>query len=170
MVTPTTKHFSFLGKSEDWPRFCVYLDHSKLGAMNWKKVLLIGIVLAMLGGAYGLYLFFKPVPSVASMKTDEQITSMALAGAFEQDETQAGEQYLGKVLEVTGVVTEVIPGDSADVTIVLGSDGFIQVLAGMEKTLVNENELVENEITVKGICTGSTMLDVVLSRCVFIEP
>lgn len=136
--------------------------------MVLKRLLLYGGILALLGGAYGLYLWYKPVPGVESMKTDAQVTSMELAGAFENDETAAGEEYIGDVLEVTGVVSEIMPGDSSGVTVVLASDGFIQVLAGMSEEVQVSDELMGEEITVKGICTGATMLDVVLSRCIIL--
>lgn len=134
-----------------------------------KRLLLYGIILAVLGGSYGLYLWFKPVPGVESLRTDAQVTSMQLANAFENDEAAAGEEYLGKVLEVSGIVSEVLPGDSAGITLVLASDGFIQVLAGMSEVSGSEEQWVGQEVKVKGICTGATMLDVVLSRCILLK-
>ena len=147
-----------------------YLHQRNACAMVLKRLLLYGGIAAVLAGAYGLYMFYKPVPGVDQMKTEAHMTSMELAGAFENDEASASDEYIGKVLEVTGVVTEVMPGDSSGVIVVLASDGFIQVLAGMSPEVEAPNNLSGSEVTVKGICTGATMLDVVLSRCIFLTP
>ncbi len=135
--------------------------------MSIKRILLALVILAVLGGAYGLYLFYKPVPDTVQMKTDSVLTGMELALAFESDEAAAGKAYRGKVLEVTGIVTEVLPGDP--MTLVLGTDGSLQVLAGMDEVKGSKNSLIGEEVTVKGICTGATMLDVVLSRCILLN-
>lgn len=126
-----------------------------------KKVLLTLIVLALICGGVGFYMFNKPLESINSMKTDFSMAASELLTAFEDDETQANVKYLDKVIEIKGNVSKVDNKDGV-VTIYLEADNPISnVIFQLEdsETQIQKGQ----EITLKGICTGYLM-DVVLVR------
>ena len=58
------------------------------------------------GVSYGFYLFNKPRQSVAKVEPDFQFQSTAIIGEYEKDENSANQKFNGKVVEVTGIVSE----------------------------------------------------------------
>lgn len=133
------------------------------------KVLLLLLLLALVGGGIGTYLWFKPVDSIESLSTDLTIPANDLFIAFESDEAAANEQYLNKVIEVTGVVKEVKTNDMGLPAVILETDDLIfGVMCEFEKA--NETQKIEvgELVTIKGVCTGK-LLDVVLNRSILIN-
>lgn len=94
-------------------------------------------------------------------------TSSQLFEDFETNETIANAQYLGKILEVTGTVSEVLTNQNGETVILLNSKGgLFGVSCTMEKEI--SSPPVDKQITVKGICTGY-LSDVVITRGLLIE-
>ncbi|KAA3624091.1 MAG: hypothetical protein DWQ02_23520 [Bacteroidetes bacterium] len=131
------------------------------------KFLKIVIVLLFIGGAIGFYLFNKPHKNMNKAKADIKIEAPELFSAFESDELAANEKYLDKVVEVTGVVSEVKQEDGI-ISVVLETEdlmfGVICQLDEYSESRKSDFKIGES-VTLKGLCTGSLM-DVVLVRCV----
>src|SRR5690606_41462662 len=71
------------------------------------KKILGGIFVVLLLGIGAVYFVFnKPHPSVD--KPDMLVSASELIMAFEEDERAANGKYVGKVLEVSGTIAEVI--------------------------------------------------------------
>lgn len=140
-----------------------------------KRILLLVVLIALLAtGWYGYKLYTGKVPSLTEVKTDAHVGAIELIAAFEKDSASANKKYLGKILEVQGMIKAI---DSASATIALGDtastssvrcsmdSAFVKTIAGLNQG---------SQITVKGACTGfmpdETGLglgsDVVLNRCV----
>ncbi|MBK6362855.1 MAG: hypothetical protein IPG18_14920 [Saprospiraceae bacterium] len=122
------------------------------------------LVLAIVGGGIGFYLYNKPKTSMEAMKTDNVLAPSDLVQEFENDEAAAEIKYLDKTVEVSGVVREI-----TDAGIILDSgNDLIGVLCEFE----NPNDLkdikVKDNVKIKGICTGK-LLDVVLSRSIILK-
>ena len=59
-----------------------------------KKILYLLIIGGLLGGAYGYYLYNKPVQSLKDTKADIVVAADALLAEFESNETAANGKYI----------------------------------------------------------------------------
>lgn len=128
----------------------------------------IGLI-ALVGLAIGLYLFFKAPPDVRTQAPDFRMTTNELVQAFSNEEV-ANLQFTGKVIEVTGTVSSV-EASATNVTVYLETN---DPLSGITCNFYQEEEkrvatIVAGEVvTVKGLCTGKLM-DVVLTNSSIVE-
>jgi hypothetical protein len=131
-----------------------------------KKILKWGLlsvfIIMITGGFVGYKMWNKPHRNVEEAKAIT-VTASQLANGYETNETESNSQYLDKILEVTGEVTEVSKNQKDEQVITLkGTDmaGIICTLEGRATTEIKP----ASKITLKGICTGF-LTDVVLVRC-----
>jgi hypothetical protein len=91
-----------------------------------------------------------------------KVSANQLFKAFETDETKANEAYLDKVVEVTGIVSEVWINQAGEPVLLLKSD---EQLYGVSCTMKSNPEGIVPgvSVTVKGICTGY-LSDVVITQ------
>ncbi|HPR31793.1 MAG TPA: hypothetical protein PLK12_06850 [Prolixibacteraceae bacterium] len=127
-------------------------------------VLLIGVALLAL---VLLYVFRGAEDSVKKHQPDYVLTSVALYSEFESDENASNEKYLGKVVEVSGEISEIEIDESGSVSILLSADtpfGGIRCnfAPGSDSDL--SAVAVGSQVLVKGSCSGMLM-DVVLDKC-----
>lgn len=133
-----------------------------------KKLLLIGGLLAIVGAGVGFYIYNKPHQDIRSAAADYKISATSLFSAYEANEEAANEKYLGKMLEVTGVVQEVKKDEEGKTSVTLdGGSMMFGVICKLDDfSAPRRTEFAEGEhVTFKGECTGMLM-DVVLVRCV----
>lgn len=136
-----------------------------------RKIFLFLALLAIAGGVVAYRIYNKPYKNIGKATADFQVDATKLLADFETDEAAANSQYLDKVVEVTGVVREIKPGDDGGVSVMLeaGSD-MAGVLCELDQVYDPGKVQAEpgESITLRGVCTGS-LLDVVLVRCVVVE-
>lgn len=134
-----------------------------------KKIGLVVGVFFLIGLAIGGYMYFKPNPSVANMKTDVSLTAGDLLAAFETDEAAANAEYLDQVVALTGTITDVTTNEDGLLTLTLDTGNPVSgVICEMEADR-DHGDLAEGQtISLKGLCTGYLM-DVVLVRCVLAD-
>jgi tRNA_anti-like len=126
-----------------------------------KKILIIGLasVCALAIAGYNLYnkshRFVKDEEAIA-------ITAVALFSAFETNEENANKLYLDKVIEVSGVVSEIITNQSGKQVIILSTNN---PMLGINCTMENSIEPIQigSTVSITGICTGY-LSDVILTR------
>lgn len=135
-----------------------------------KKIFLVLGLMILTGAAVGFYLFNKPHQSVSSATPDFKFVSAAIIGEFEKDETTANKKYLGKVVEVSGIIAEKTKDEQGKINVTIqGADiagiGCVFEAAAQESaSKLKEGE----EVKIKGICTG-ILMDVVMVDCVVVE-
>ncbi|MEZ5038925.1 MAG: hypothetical protein R2828_03510 [Saprospiraceae bacterium] len=133
-----------------------------------KKYLKYIVGLALIGIGLSTYMYYKPHKNINAAKIDINLSAEAVFTAFESDEATANEQYLDKIVAVSGTVKEVNKNDEGITTVTLdaGQDMF-GVVCQLDQLTKHprENFPVGEQVTFKGICTGMLM-DVVLVRCV----
>jgi hypothetical protein len=119
-------------------------------------------------GAFALYYVNRPVSSVAGVKAEFSFPSTSLFQQFEENEEAANSKYLGKVIEVTGVVTGIDTGDDGLVNVTLnGNDMFgVSCKSGDGQAKSIKKLHTGDQVKVKGVCSGKLM-DVVLVNCTF---
>lgn len=132
--------------------------------LTMKKILLIILVLAAAGISAGVYLWNKAPAKVEDSKSFA-INADDLAIAFTGNEQQANSKYLNKVLDVSGVITEVSKNQDGKTVIMLGIAS--DPLSGIQCTMRDNDVKAEigKSITIKGFCNGYTLV-VLLSDCI----
>lgn len=137
-------------------------------AMTMKqKIIGLVLILMVAGAAIGYHLYQKPTPDASSYSTDYAVTATDLFAAYEDDEVAANDRYLGKTLQCTGEIREVVTNENGGTTTISLEAGGL--LGGISCELVAgqsaEGLKPGQKITIKGICSG-LLMDVVLNRCV----
>ncbi len=133
-----------------------------------KKIVLLILGLAILGGIYGYFQWNKPHQDIAASKEDLRIKSNDLLIAFENDETKANELYLDKLIIVNGVIKELEKNEMGETTVILATENDMSSIICNLDPLVKHNSKslkVGQSVNLKGLCSGYLM-DVVLDRCV----
>jgi hypothetical protein len=133
-----------------------------------KKVLLLLLALAGLGGGYGYYMWNKAPESMATRKSDMGIASEQLFDAFQKDETGANAQYVGKIIIISGKVKEsrVVEG-VAKLSLEAGSTDAV-INCELDNNTVHPRTQfnVGETIKIKGECAGADLDGtVMLSHC-----
>ena len=99
----------------------------------------------------------------------EKLKAEELAAAFEADETIANKKYLGKIIEVEGIITN-INTSQTPVHLILGNENSMHnvgiSLSGHNQNIANLKKGVP--VTVRGECTGF-LIDVELNNAVIIK-
>jgi hypothetical protein len=132
-----------------------------------RTILWVGIPLLLLFGvAWAYHLYVKPHQSAAGESADFTIDSDSLYQQYQANEHAADQKYLGKVLEVSGKLSEIQHSGSSEIWILspqVGGGGInCQLFAG---TKPDPEPKSGDLVTVKGRCTGFLM-DVNLADCV----
>jgi hypothetical protein len=129
-----------------------------------KKIVYTALILTLGFGGYIYYRVSKTRPGLSNVTPAVTITASELYRQYQANETVADSQFLDKVIEVTGTITDV---ESTDSTLSLelkgGESGGVNCgIAGGNKT----NSLKSGDaVTLKGRCSGFLM-DVTLTDCV----
>src|SRR5687767_8011162 len=115
-------------------------------------ILLLVLIVLIAGGWYGYKLYTGKVPSLTEVKADASVTAMELINAFEKDSASANKKYLGKILEVQGMVKSV---DTSSATIAIGDAGSTSsVRCSMDSAFVKSISGLNqgSSIIIKGAC------------------
>jgi len=137
---------------------------------TYKIVLAAVSVIAVAGILFGLYKYNLKPKDLQKVKPDIVITAADLLKAFENDESGATAKFVNKVVEVSGTIQSVKPGENSAVTISLNTGNDISsVLCTLQGKVEPENFNTGEQITIRGNCSGFLM-DVLLNNCSVIQP
>lgn len=133
-----------------------------------KKIVLAAGAVLLLGIVAVVYVFNKPHASV----TDPAyfVDATELIAEFEEDESAADKKYVGKALQVTGRITDVIEKDNSFVILLGDSISVSRVSCTLQNS---DNGIAygirkDDLLSVRGICSGR-LLDVVLTDCIILK-
>lgn len=121
----------------------------------------------LVAAAWGYYLYNKPHRSAGEETAMAFIAADSLSGQYQRDEQEANRRYLGKVIEVTGRLSEIQHNGRSEIWILSAQPGG----AGINCELFAAEQDTDaapkpgDIVTIKGKCTGFLM-DVNLSDCV----
>jgi hypothetical protein len=132
-----------------------------------RTIIWIGILLLVLAAlGWGWHLYEKPHQSAAGEAAAVTVDADMLYHQYSTDEHTADQQYSGKVIAVTGRLTEIQHNGNSVIWILStqpGGGGInCQLFAG---TMVDHEPHTGDRVTVKGRCNGFLM-DVNLVDCV----
>jgi hypothetical protein len=132
-----------------------------------KKALFILLLAGLLTGIIAAYLMWnKPHRDMHKQKADFEITAEQLLVDYERNEEQANQQYLGKIIAVSGTIAQIEDGERKTILLAT-SNGIFGVRCELDPLSKEPlpDFMAGDAVTLKGTCTGY-LGDVVLSRAV----
>lgn len=140
---------------------------------RWKIVLIV-VVLVLIGGiAVGVYMYNKPHKNIANMTPEYVVNAKDIVSEFAKNEANASSKYIGRIVEVSGLVVDKTADVGGSITFSL-NDPMSGVSCTVDSADVSPNKLLLDKITVgdsavfRGRCDGM-LTDIQLSRCVPIK-
>ncbi|HVN58483.1 MAG TPA: hypothetical protein VMT63_09320 [Bacteroidales bacterium] len=130
-----------------------------------KIALGVVLILAVAGIGTGLYLFNLKPRNLSKARPDFTITAADIQKAFEDNESAATAKYVGKVVEVTGEISAVKPGENNSVSISMRTSNEMSSVictfpASNKPAGLNPGQTG----VINGVCSGFLM-DVLLNNC-----
>ena len=138
-----------------------------------KKIIMGVLLLGILGGigAY-YYTFHKPHKDTFSLKADFSLKAESLFSEFESDEEHSNSKYLGKLIEVEGIIVGINSFDGNYEISLLDEMEGVTCLVDSSYAIQQKHELtnlkINDKIKIKGQCNGFLM-GVKLDRCVLVK-
>ncbi len=136
---------------------------------SYKIALFAVFFLALAGILFGIYLFTLQSADLQKAEPDFRIAATDLQKAFENDETAANTTYLNKIIEVSGTIESVKPGEDKAVSISLKTENPLSAVICTFQKVTDTSELKPGgQITIRGECSG-ILMDILLNNCVIIQ-
>ncbi len=133
-----------------------------------RTFLYVALGLLLGGVGFGYYMWNKPHMDMSAAEAAVTVSAGDLIKAFQADEKAANTTYVGKIVAVSGTVTEFTKSDSSAYVILDTGDMMAAIKCNMDP-LSDEGKnavfTVGQAIKVKGECSGY-LSDVILERCV----
>ena len=130
---------------------------------------IVGVVI-LVGIAVAFSLYNKPHRQAGNAAPDLKVKATELYAMYTANESKADSLYLDKVLQVEGIVKEILTNENGDKVLMLESPELFGISCSMADSQSQDLAAVNvgAPVTVKGICHGMLM-DVVLVKCVLVE-
>lgn len=136
---------------------------------SYKIVLVAVSVVALAAVLFGLYMYNLKPQDLQKVKPDFVVTATDLLKAFESDENTATAKYVNNVVEVSGTIQTVKPGENNALTISLNTGSDISsVICTLQGNTGPSNFSTGEQVTIRGKCSGFLM-DVLLNNCVVVQ-
>ena len=140
---------------------------------TWKKIFLTLIIVCIIAGIYGMYLYDKKPADIRIEKVNFDLTASDLLTSFNKDEAAANSKYNDKVISVKGKIASIaIDSTSASIILEGGNPNATVTCSFYDEEINTVKGLIKNtEVTIKGKCTGimkNELLeesDVILNKC-----
>jgi hypothetical protein len=130
-----------------------------------RLIIIISVVVIVAVFFMWKWVFKQADSSVAGKKAEVEISAPALVKAFETNENVANQKYNGKILLVSGIISDVKEDPQFISVYLKDTDATSGVMCSFNKGVVKLKEFKPGEeIKLKGICTGYLM-DAVLNKC-----
>ena len=127
------------------------------------------MIVAVCAAAFGFYFYNKPRTGVNELKADYTLDAVELLKQYQDDESSANSKYLGKVIEVNGIVKNIAIDDRGTMNVAIdGGNELASINCQFEKKEAPPRLHEGDAIKVKGFCSG-LLLDVVMVDCQLIK-
>jgi len=147
----------------------------KKRTIRWLILILVPVIIA---GAYAYREFNRKAADLENATPVVSTTSPKILEDFSKDIQTSNQRYLGKVVQLNGIVREIQTDKKGFVTIVLGDESSPSSVRCSIDSLHN-NEVASlsasKEVSIKGICTGYSAdelgigADLLLNRCIVVR-
>ncbi len=137
--------------------------------MKRKYYLYISLAFVLAVASILFLLYNKGHKSIVNMAPDFVLTASELLEAYSQDERRADDLYLGQILQVTGMVSEVKEDGNGSGVVILDTGSLMESIQCEMDLAFRHGQAAEGQtLSIKGFCAGKIM-DIVLNRCVIVE-
>jgi len=134
-----------------------------------KIALWLVFFLAVGGIMAGLYMYNLQDKDLRKVKPDFVMTASELQRAFETDEVAACSKYINMVIDVSGEVESVRPGENQALVITLKTDNPLSAVScTMQAESARQEFAVGDKVSLRGQCSGFLM-DVLMNNCTVIN-
>jgi len=117
---------------------------------------------AILGG---LYMYNMQDKDLRKVKPDFILTAAELQQAFEADEAAAASAYIDRIIEVSGEVESVKPGENQSLVVTLKTGNALSAVScTFQAGSFTQDFAAGDHTTIRGRCSGFLM-DVLLNNC-----
>ena len=139
--------------------------------MTSKKKYLWFLVLPVIALLFfGIKEYNRQPKDLTEAKPQEKITAVALITAFKNDEATANKTYLGKTVEISGVINEIENEEDTLINIYLG-DSTLMEKVSCTMDMRNKEKFINlkpgQQVSIIGFCTGY-LQDVEINRCAIV--
>ena len=131
----------------------------------FKKIINSIVVIGLLGGAFAYMQFNKAHRDIGAEEATERVTSIDLFQIYVDDEVAANLKYLDKVVEISGVITEVSTDAGSEFVVLQSNDDFFGVNVYFDDVTQLDGLEIGSSVKVKGHCTGGDDMGVVIAHC-----
>ncbi len=140
-----------------------------------KKMIVPLLLLALCGAGIGFY-FFNKGPVDVKHSRGIEVTAEDLYKQYDTDSSGANKKYSGKILQVSGEITD-ISTNADNIKIITLKTGSSSASINCTMEELTETPKASEKINVKGICSGigqgdadlGLKGDVYLSRCFLVK-
>ncbi len=138
-----------------------------------KKILIIAVIFTISAVSIGLYLYFKPEKDLEKAIPDIVITAKEFIEDYSSDETSGNTKYVGKIVEVSGILSSVESNESGIGTVFI-EDDFFGISCVMDSAYFASKKIILDTLTeggsliIKGRCNG-ILTNIQMSDCILVE-
>lgn len=143
---------------------------------NLKTILIIVAILAVIGGAIGAYLFFKPVAQTVDITPSYNISAEDFGREFQKNSKAANEKYSNNVVQLTGTANEIETDAAGNVSVIINEESSVIQFSFSGTATEQAKKIQEGDsITIKGKYTGFEEdemfgeMIIKLNECVLVE-
>ena len=134
-----------------------------------KIAMFVVFFIALAGILVALYMFNMQHKDLLKVKPDFVMTAIDLQKEFEDDEIAATSQYVKKIIEVSGTIQSVKPGEDKTLSISLKTGSDLSSVICTFQSVSDPSEFkTGDQITLRGECSGFLM-DVLLNNCSVVQ-
>ena len=130
-----------------------------------KKLIVLILIMIGTAGAFGIYFYNKPRNGVSGMKPVAIEDARLLFTEYNTDENAANAKYLGKAIEVFGIVRSVETEEKGKMNIMIETGNE---MGAINCQFEKQDEMPEvkkgSSVLIKGFCSG-LLMDVVMVDC-----
>ena len=126
-----------------------------------KKVWLILAALILVVGGTLYYQYNKKVESLSGAKPDVEVSAHKMLTDYTEDEKAANDQYLGKVVQVSGNVAAIVEEEGKKKVHLDTGNPMAMIICEIEDGEDIGNHKAGDDINMKGLCSGY-LSDVIL--------
>jgi len=150
----------------------------KTTSMKKSRVIFLIIAVVLLAGILFVYREYnRPNKVLSEVEAAVKIPASELSASYAGNDSLANLKFLGKIVEVDGIIKKVeTPEDNISIIVVGGKEAMSSVRCTMDSSFNRQSfSLVKGApVSIKGICTGYNAdellgSDVLLNRCVIVN-
>lgn len=142
-------------------------NQKRSSTLMMKKIVLSTVLALSTGLGFAYYLYNKPHQGISNETPAFVLKAEALVSEYDLDEKKANAKYLGKIVEVSGIVSEKTKDRTGNYNVTLQGPDLAGIGCEFENKVQDKLASLKEgqEVKIKGICTG-VLMDVVLVDCV----